>query len=190
MIKDLIKLANGLDLKGLKREADFLDSLITKLAEPELTMSEEEAIQQYKANIKRWYGDLIKRKSFNEYWKVYDSIESDIVELQAHYEDDPLEYYKREGTVLEYISKEGMQKIIEWLRTPQEWLFNYNYEGVEVREEIKAAARLYINHRHSSGFKDSRYDASNRHDVERWMVNSFGVSKEEAKLTLDSIINN
>ena len=32
MIKDLVKLANHLDEKGLKREADFLDSLIQKWA--------------------------------------------------------------------------------------------------------------------------------------------------------------
>tara|TARA_B100001094_G_scaffold76471_1_gene72864 strand:- start:2749 stop:3066 length:318 start_codon:yes stop_codon:yes gene_type:complete len=33
MIKDLVRLANNLDSKGLKKEADYLDSLILKLAE-------------------------------------------------------------------------------------------------------------------------------------------------------------
>ena len=32
MIKDLVKLANHLDVKGLKREADYLDRIITKLS--------------------------------------------------------------------------------------------------------------------------------------------------------------
>lgn len=32
MIKDLVKLANNLDAKGLRKEADLLDSLIQKLA--------------------------------------------------------------------------------------------------------------------------------------------------------------
>lgn len=33
MIKDLVKLANNLDAKGLRKEADFLDSVIRKLAQ-------------------------------------------------------------------------------------------------------------------------------------------------------------
>ena len=35
MLKDLIKLANHFDLKGLRAEANELDSLIQKLAEEE-----------------------------------------------------------------------------------------------------------------------------------------------------------
>ena len=33
MIKDLVKLANNLDSKGLKAEADFLDAIIKKIAQ-------------------------------------------------------------------------------------------------------------------------------------------------------------
>ena len=189
MLKDLVKLANHLDSKGLQKEADVLDSLITKWAESELPMSEEEAIERYKSNRKAWYKDLIKNRPYDRYWEVYDSIESDIAELEAYYKDDPLPYYKREGTLLEYISKEGIQRIVEWFRNPQEWLLDYNYEGVEVREDIKAAAKLYINHKHKSSPRGADYEMINNHDIERWMVNSFGVSREEAKLTLDSIKN-
>lgn len=35
MIKELLKLANHLDAKGLRKEADYLDSVIRKIAKPE-----------------------------------------------------------------------------------------------------------------------------------------------------------
>ena len=41
MLKELINLANHLDNKGLKKEADFLDRVITKLSE---NMKAEEAM--------------------------------------------------------------------------------------------------------------------------------------------------
>ena len=42
MIKQLIKLANHLDNKGFRKEADYLDSIITKIAEEEEEEAEEE----------------------------------------------------------------------------------------------------------------------------------------------------
>jgi hypothetical protein len=35
MIKELIKLSNHLDSRGLRREADYLDAVIKKIAQPE-----------------------------------------------------------------------------------------------------------------------------------------------------------
>jgi len=42
MIKELVKLANHLDAKGLKKEADFLDSVIEKAAQ---AMAEPKKVQ-------------------------------------------------------------------------------------------------------------------------------------------------
>jgi hypothetical protein len=47
MIKKLIKLANQLDRKGLKKEADYLDSIIKKMAYPTLgPINLKEAIER------------------------------------------------------------------------------------------------------------------------------------------------
>jgi len=48
MINELINLANQLDQRGLQKEADYLDSLITKIANPEEEMS---GLQPYPAPL-------------------------------------------------------------------------------------------------------------------------------------------
>lgn len=46
MIKDLIKLANNLDAKGLKAEADCLDSIIIKIAEDDGRVQEQRIVKE------------------------------------------------------------------------------------------------------------------------------------------------
>lgn len=187
MFKNLIKLANHLDSRGLTKEADYLDGIITKLSQSRQPMSEEEAMQIYKNNIKRKYKDALKRAPLYDKWRILDSLNNEDAELMAFFRDDPPQGYEREGLVLEFISKEGAERLVEWLRNPGEWLYDYDYEGIKVDERIKVAAELYIERNHESGLKP--HDLLQDHKIEKWMITSFNIKPEEAKLTLDSIKN-
>ena len=50
MIKDLVKLANHLDSKGLQKEADVLDRVITKLSQDSWWLGNNEEAEQRKQN--------------------------------------------------------------------------------------------------------------------------------------------
>ena len=60
MLKDLTKVASKLDKLGLTAEADFIDSLILKLASEEgMISAAEESILSLKKKIKDYYGDRL-----------------------------------------------------------------------------------------------------------------------------------
>jgi len=89
MLKDLVKVANRLDSLGFSKEADFLDSIIRKIAamntgtppymnagtgDFELEMGEEDACRKLHSAINNWYLAVEKTLNFKQNKDIFNFI--------------------------------------------------------------------------------------------------------------------
>ena len=160
MIKDLIKLANALDSKGLMAEADALDSLIQKWATPEylrnlkadwnkeieLLEGEEDSLErrikaidllgEIKEDIEKEKHPKLSRDSSDpfkpsEYWDYREFLDKEIVD------------YIKEDILGSYDPEEAISEIAELMDkdSVHNWFSQWGGEGVVINTSLDGAIK-------------------------------------------------
>ena len=99
MKKELAKLANHLDKKGLSKEADFLDGILKKASDDEKYKRAEELIMQL---IDEKIEDLLDKVSEEGNRERFDSIKAELPELLSQGLRSMVNTYARYPVELSY----------------------------------------------------------------------------------------